>query len=53
VRNNEIQVIRDANQRARARLEPAEVEAIESALEPLRARLRAAPITLRRAAPAA
>jgi hypothetical protein len=46
VQNNEIGFVRDANQRARDRLAPAELAALDSALAPLRERLRRSPIAL-------
>lgn len=47
VQKGEIQVVRDSNARARARLGSDEVAAIERELGPLRERLRSAPFTLR------
>jgi hypothetical protein len=47
VKGGEIQVVTDSNRRARERLDPADAEAIERALDPVRERLRAAPFTLR------
>lgn len=46
VKKGEIQVVRDSNARARARLTPAEVAAIDASLGPLRERLRSTPFTL-------
>jgi acetyl esterase/lipase len=46
VQNSEIGYVRDANERARARLAPAELAALDAALGPLRERLRRSPLAL-------